>query len=112
VLREAARRVVEAADAGDVVAHVGADRAFHAGLLELAGNPVLTETVLRLRDRSRIYGRGGEVPRPILEHAATEHDVLLDLIEAGDAVRAHAVMTDHIRHVRREWSPITDLDPS
>src|SRR4051794_30024197 len=59
-LREAARRVAEAAEAGDVVAHVRADRDFHAALLDLAGNPVLTETVLRLRDRSRRYGRVGE----------------------------------------------------
>ena len=61
-LREAARRVDEAAAAGDVVAHVSADRAFHLGLLELAGNPVLTETVLRLRDRSRLYGWRGDMP--------------------------------------------------
>ena len=107
-LREAAGRVVEAAAAADVVAHVGADRAFHAGLLELAGNPVLTETVLRLRDRSRIYGRDGQVPRRTLEHAASEHYLLLDLIEAGDAPGARAAMTDHVGHVRREWSPGSD----
>jgi DNA-binding GntR family transcriptional regulator len=112
VLRETARRVVEAAAAGDVVAHVGADRAFHAGLLELAGNPVLTETVLRLRDRSRLYGRDGQVPRETLEHAASEHHVLLDLIEAGDAAGARAAMTDHVGHVRREWSPTLNADPS
>ena len=67
------RRVVEAAAAGDVVAHVSADRAFHARLLDLGGNPVLAETVLRLRDRSRMYGGGGEVSRRTLEHAASEH---------------------------------------
>jgi DNA-binding GntR family transcriptional regulator len=111
-LREAARRVVEAADAGDVVAHVSADRAFHAGLLELAGNPVLTETVLRLRDRSRLYGRRGDMPPGTLEHAAAEHDVLLDLVEAGDGAGARAAMTDHVRHVRREWSPTLDAAPS
>lgn len=105
LLREDARRVVEAAAAGDVVAHVSADRAFHARLLDLGGNPVLTETVLRLRDRSRIHGRGGEVSRRTLEHAASEHYLLLDLIESGDAAGARAAMTDHVRHVRREWSP-------
>lgn len=104
-LREAARRVVEAAAAGDVVDHVGADRAFHASLLELAGNPVLTETVLRLRDRSRLYGHGGDVPRSTLEQAAAEHYALLDLVMAGDAAGCRAAMTEHVRHVRREWSP-------
>jgi DNA-binding GntR family transcriptional regulator len=69
---------------------------------------VLTETVLRLRDRSRLYGRHGDVAPGTLEHAAAEHDVLLDLIEAGDAARARAAMTEHVRHVRREWSPGSD----
>jgi DNA-binding GntR family transcriptional regulator len=112
LLREDARRVVEAAAAGDVIAHVSADRAFHARLLDLAGNPVLTETVLRLRDRSRLYGRRGDMSPGTLEHAAAEHDVLLDLVEAGDAAGARAAMTDHVRHVRREWSPNRDRHPS
>ncbi len=103
-LREAARRVVEAAAAGDAAAHVQADRAFHAALLDLAGNPVLTETVLRLRDRSRLYG-AGETPRGTLEQAAAEHYELLDLVAAGDAPRVREAMTAHVRHVRREWSP-------
>lgn len=104
-LREAARRVVEAAAAHDVVAHVRADRDFHALLLDLAGNAVLTETVLRLRDRSRLYGQAGDVPHGTLEHAAAEHYELLDLVAAGDGPGARAVMTEHVRHVRREWSP-------
>jgi DNA-binding GntR family transcriptional regulator len=104
VLRDAARRVVEAAAAGDVAGHVRTDRAFHAALLDLTGNPVLAETVLRLRDRSRLYGTG-EVPRRTLEHAAAEHYALLDLVLAGDVPRARAAMADHVRHVRHEWSP-------
>jgi DNA-binding GntR family transcriptional regulator len=104
-LREAARQVVEAAAAGDVVAHVRADRSFHAALLDLAGNPVLTETVLRLRDRSRIYGSAGGVPKTTLEQAAAEHYVIIGLVAAGDAEAARAAMADHVRHVRREWSP-------
>lgn len=107
-LREAARRVVEAAADGDVVAHVQADRAFHALLLELAGNPVLTETVLRLRDRSRLYGPAGSVPYGTLERAAGEHYALLELIAAGDSAGAAAAMAEHVRHVRREWSPVPD----
>jgi DNA-binding GntR family transcriptional regulator len=45
------------------------------------------------------------VSRRTLELAASEHYVLLDLIEAGDVAGARAAMTDHVRHVRREWSP-------
>lgn len=108
-LHDAARGVVEAAAAGDVVAHVRSDRAFHAALLDLAGNPVLAETVLRLRDRSRLYGSADRVSRPTLERAAAEHYRLLDLILAGDASGARAVMADHVAHVRREWSPGSPL---
>jgi DNA-binding GntR family transcriptional regulator len=104
-LREAARRVAAAAAAGDVVGHVRADRDFHAALLELGGNPVLTETVLRLRDRSRLYGGAGGAARATLEQAALEHDEILDLVAVGDAEGARAAMAAHVRHVRAEWSP-------
>jgi DNA-binding GntR family transcriptional regulator len=103
-LRPLARAIVAAAHAGDVVAHLQADRAFHAALLELAGNPVLTETVLRLRDRSRLFGleelaRSGQLVR-----TAAEHERLLDLVAAGDGDGAAAAMAQHIGHVRAEWS--------
>jgi DNA-binding GntR family transcriptional regulator len=104
-LREAARAVTEAAEAGDVVAHVRADRDFHAALLELAGNPVLTETVLRLRDRSRLYGGRGHVAQDTLRQAATEHDRLVQFVLAGDADAARDLMARHVAHVRAEWSP-------
>ena len=104
-LRAAARVVSEAAEAGDAVAHVRADRAFHAALLDLAGNPVLTETVLRLRDRSRLYGRGGEPLQPTLRQAAAEHERLVDLVLGGEPGAAAEAMARHIGHVRAEWSP-------
>jgi DNA-binding GntR family transcriptional regulator len=104
-LRAGARAVAEAAEAGDVVAHVRADREFHASLLELAGNAVLTETVLRLRDRSRLYGRDGDTGRDTLRQAAVEHERLVDLVLAGDADGARDLMAGHVAHVRAEWSP-------
>lgn len=103
-LRPVAARIVEAADAGDVLGHVRADREFHAGLLELAGNPVLAETVMRLRDRSRLYGLPGLARAGRLVETAREHDVLLDLIVAGDAEGAAAAMRTHVSHVRGQWS--------
>jgi len=107
-LRAAAAAVTDAAEAGDVVAHVRADRDFHAALLELAGNAVLKETVLRLRDRSRLYGRDRAVAPgglDTLRQAAVEHDRLLDLVLAGDADGARELMAGHVAHVRAEWSP-------
>ena len=104
-LRAAARAVARAAETGDVVAHVRADRDFHASLLELAGNAVLTETVLRLRDRSRLYGRDGDIGQDTLRQAALEHERLVDLVLAGDADGARELMAGHVAHVRAEWSP-------
>lgn len=104
-LRAAARKVSEAADAGDVVAHVRADRDFHAALLDLAGNAVLAETVLRLRDRSRLYGYGRDRLLGTLQQAAAEHERLIDLVVAGDADAAREAMAGHVGHVRAEWSP-------
>lgn len=103
-LRGVARRVVEAAQRGDVVAHIRADREFHAGLLDLAGNPVLTETVMRLRDRSRLYGVPVLAREGRLVETAREHDVLLDLVVAGDADGAATAMRAHVSHVRGQWS--------
>jgi DNA-binding GntR family transcriptional regulator len=104
-LRAAARAVAAAAEAADVVAHVRADRDFHASLLELAGNAVLTETVLRLRDRSRLYGRDGDIAQDVLRQAAVEHERLVDLVLSGDAGGACDLMAGHVAHVRAEWSP-------
>jgi DNA-binding FadR family transcriptional regulator len=66
---------------------------------------VLTETVLRLRDRSRLYGRGGHPLQPTLRQAAAEHERLVDLVLAGEPVAAREAMAHHIAHVRAEWSP-------
>jgi DNA-binding GntR family transcriptional regulator len=104
-LRAAARAVIDAAEAGDVVAHVRSDREFHAALLDLAGNAVLSETVLRLRDRSRLYGRDSDIAQDTLRQAAVEHDRLVDLVLAGDADGARELMAGHVAHVRAEWSP-------
>lgn len=111
-LRAAARTVDDAAQAGDVIAHVRADRDFHLALLELAGNPVLAETVLRLRDRSRLYGRGGDRLLSTLRQAAAEHEHLVDLVVAGDADGAWAAMAHHVGHVRAEWSPTAPEHPA
>jgi DNA-binding GntR family transcriptional regulator len=103
-LREVARRVVDAARDGDVVSHVRADREFHAGLLDLAGNPVLAETVMRLRDRSRLYGLPVLARDGRLVDTAREHHILLDLVAAGDADGAAEAMRTHVSHVRGQWS--------
>lgn len=103
-LRPLATGIEKAAARRDFIAHVTIDMQFHLALLELAGNPRLLETVRSLRTRSRIYGLRELPDGDALFDSSHEHAELLDLIEAGDANGAEALMRRHIGHVRGIWS--------
>lgn len=103
-LRELAAGIEDAARRRDLIAHVTLDMEFHLGLLALAGNPHLVETVRSLRARSRIYGLRSLAERDELVPSSREHAGLLDLIAAGDAAGAERLMDRHIRHVRGIWA--------
>ena len=99
-LRPAAREIVQAAVAGDLIAYVEADTRFHLGLLALAGNAHLVEVVGDLRKRSRLYGLTPLVKSGRLLASAEEHLELLDALVARDEEAVRSVMTRHIGHVR------------
>jgi DNA-binding GntR family transcriptional regulator len=103
-LRVLAAGIEDAAQRHDLIAHVALDMEFHLGLLALAGNPHLVETVRSLRARSRIYGLRSLAERDELVPSSREHAELLDLIVAGDAEGAERLMDRHIRHVRGIWA--------
>ena len=103
-LRPAAREIVAAAAAGDLIAYVEADNRFHLGLLALAGNAHLVEVVGDLRKRSRLYGLTPLVKSGRLLASAEEHLELLDALIARDERAVHEVMTRHIGHVRGLWA--------
>ncbi len=103
-LRPLAAGIEKAAARRDFIAHVTIDMQFHLALLELAGNPRLLETVRSLRTSSRIYGLRELPDGDALFDSSHEHAELLDLIEAGDADGAEALMRRHISHVRGIWS--------
>ncbi|MCF1595496.1 GntR family transcriptional regulator [Streptomyces muensis] len=103
-LRPLAAGIEKAAARRDFIAHVTIDMQFHLALLELAGNPRLLETVRSLRTSSRIYGLRELPDGDALFDSSHEHAELLDLIEAGDADGAEALMRRHIGHVRGIWS--------
>ena len=103
-LRPVAARILRAAQDGDVLGHLQADREFHATLLEAAGNPVLTDIVLRLRDRSRLFGLDALVAAGRLADSAAEHDQILDLLLSGDASTVAGAVASHVGHVRSDWS--------
>lgn len=103
-LRPMAVEIEDAARRRDFIAHVAVDLEFHLALLELAGNPRLTELVRSLRMHARLYGLRDESHREALFATWHEHAELLDRIEARDGPGAEAVMRSHIGHVRGIWA--------
>ncbi|MEU0677824.1 GntR family transcriptional regulator [Streptomyces sp. NPDC006172] len=103
-LRPAAREIVAAAAAGDLIAYVEADTRFHLGLLALAGNAHLVEVVRDLRGRARLYGLTALAASGRLPASAEEHLELLDALAARDERAAREVMTRHLGHVRGQWA--------
>ena len=103
-LRPAAREIVAAAVAGDLIAYVEADTRFHLGLLALAGNAHLVEVVRELRGRARLYGLTALSASGRLLASAEEHLELLDALLARDERAVREVMTRHLGHVRGLWA--------
>ncbi|MEV0182677.1 GntR family transcriptional regulator [Streptomyces sp. NPDC050625] len=111
-LRPAAREIVTAAVAGDLIAYVEADTRFHLGLLALAGNAHLVEVVADLRGRSRLYGLTALVEAGRLLASAEEHLELLDALLDRDERAVREIMTRHLGHVRGLWAARADREPS
>jgi DNA-binding GntR family transcriptional regulator len=107
-LRPVAQAIEDAAAAHDLIAYVSADLQFHAGLLALAGNHHLVETVRSLRSKSRLYGIKTLADRDQLVDSAREHVALLDLAATGDGPGMEDLMRRHIGHVRGIWAGGTD----
>ncbi|MER5296191.1 GntR family transcriptional regulator [Streptomyces pharetrae] len=103
-LRPVAEEIVVSARDHDLLGYLDADRRFHLALLGLHGNDRLVETVGDLRKRSRLYGLTALDARGMLLPSAQEHLELLDLMLAGDAAAAEAVMSRHLGHVRSLWA--------
>ncbi|MBC3841239.1 GntR family transcriptional regulator [Streptacidiphilus sp. 4-A2] len=95
-LRPVAREIVVAANAGDLIGYVEADRRFHLGLLAFTGNRHLVETVRDLRTRSRLYGLNHLVQAGLLVSSAEEHERLLDLMIARDLTGVERAISVHL----------------
>lgn len=110
-LRPAAREIVTAAVAGDLIAYVEADTRFHLRLLALAGNSHLVEVVRGLRGRARLYGLTALATSGRLLASAEEHLELLDALLARDERAVREVMTRHLGHVRGMWASAGSEQP-
>jgi DNA-binding GntR family transcriptional regulator len=106
-LREQAGQICAAADEGDVIRYLEADLAFHLGMLAALGNRRLVAMVRELRAQTRLYGLSRLAHSGQLAASAREHLDLLDLVRAGDAPEAEALMRRHIGHTRGIWASST-----
>ncbi|MEJ1088680.1 GntR family transcriptional regulator [Microbacterium sp. Mu-80] len=103
-LRAMADAIVEGASQGDLTTYLEADRAFHQAVNAHSDNPRLTSLISQLRKETRLPGLAGMLATEELSKSAAEHHELLDLLEAGDAAGAEAVMDRHIGHVIGWWA--------
>jgi DNA-binding GntR family transcriptional regulator len=97
-LASLAKATVQAAKKGDWT-----DLAFHQAMLELSGNDQLVETVRVLRSKSRLFGLGSPEKMHWVMSTSHEHELLVELLRAGDRRKAEALMRDHIGHVYEAW---------
>jgi GntR family transcriptional regulator of gluconate operon len=111
-LRHAVEGIRAAAQAVDLKRLVRADYDFHETLCRVSGNRRLHEAFVRnasalrilLRlEEERFYGSFDEV--------WTQHRDLLDVVEAGDAPRAEAMVTEHLESARDRLLRHLTLDP-
>ncbi|WP_413802113.1 GntR family transcriptional regulator [Streptomyces iranensis] len=85
----------------DVDGAVAANAEFHAKVMELAGNAVLSELAAQVDRRVRWYYT--PVARQRGKQSWIEHRELIAAITAGDEHRATAVMRTHTEHTRRTY---------
>lgn len=103
-LRALAEDIVVAAEAGNLIDYIEADRVFHVTLLAYSGNQRLVDVVSDLRSQTRLLGLTPLVESGRLGQSAAEHHELMDLVEARDAEGAEHLMRRHIGHVRGLWA--------
>ena len=103
-LSDMATAIQDAGARGDIDAFLAADREFHLSLLSLTHNGRLVDLVARLRDQTRLYGLSALADKGQLDNTAAEHHLILDAIRDGDSETVERLMTDHLAHIKREWT--------
>ncbi|GGD29846.1 transcriptional regulator [Microbacterium faecale] len=73
-----------------------ADRAFHLGLADLAGNQTLDDLLHVVRSLLHVYSDRAVHSRADAETAAREHEAVLEALDAGDADAAASAMAVHM----------------
>jgi DNA-binding GntR family transcriptional regulator len=94
----------EAAANSDVPGFLVADRAFHLGLLALAGNRRLVRIVGDLQDQTRMTGWHLPAATETLEATVAEDRAILEAIRARDVSAAQRIIAISVEHMRSRFS--------
>ncbi|WP_454918798.1 GntR family transcriptional regulator [Xanthobacter sediminis] len=86
----------------DVPGYLAADRRFHHAFIAAAGNALLTEVAMSLRDKMRLYGITSRAGMERQASSVDEHYRLIELARTGDVPAVKALLKHHIR----TWEPI------
>lgn len=88
-----ARRAIQA---GDVNAFLDCDDEFHLHIARAAGLLLVEDVLRRLRGATRLVSLGLVLTREQLEHAADEHDIIIEALDSGDPDAAEAATDAHL----------------
>ena len=104
-------RQTQALQYKDLEATLRADEDFHRGLLELCGLGGVWPVVAQARD---LHQRIRAIAVPELQSgrkAVSDHQAILDALQAGDAERAVRCVSEHVRHNEVLANDIAALHP-
>lgn len=97
-----ADEIARAVRSDDVQLYLEADRNYHREFVAAAGNSLLTEMVMGLRDKMRLYGINSRAGLERQQASVPEHYQLIELALAGEADALVTLLRKHIR----SWEPI------
>lgn len=87
----------DARTAADTIAFMEADRAFHAAIVEIAGNRILADLYHRLRDRQMRMGVASMRFSPDrLDRAIADHQAILAALSADSLERFTELVDEHV----------------
>jgi DNA-binding GntR family transcriptional regulator len=96
-LRPLADAVRDAVQADDIHGYLETDRQFHHAFIAAAGNALLTDMAMALRDKMRLYGISSRAGRERQVASVPEHDQLIEFAMAGDVKSIKTLLKEHIR---------------
>jgi DNA-binding GntR family transcriptional regulator len=103
-LEALAQKIVDEAEAGDLVEYTQADQEFHLKLLSYAANPRIVDLVTELRGQTRLLGLTALLEQGELTNTALEHRQIVELLRSRDPRAVEEFMRRHIGQVRTLWA--------